>query len=114
MTGFISPWIFTAGAVLLGALGHVLLKLNAVTAKRLYLFLAILAFVGVPALSFLALRDLTIAQVYLCTALVPIFTTFGAWLVVKEVLTKHHLIGLIFITTGTIIYLYPTLVPASI
>lgn len=105
----ILPWIYTAAAILLGSLGHILLKQHAVTSSYKFLFLSILAFVSVPALSFLALRDLTIAQVYLCTALVPIITTFGAWLVVKEVITKHHLIGLVFITIGTFLYLYPSL-----
>lgn len=114
MSAVVLPWIYTGIAVCLGSIGHILLKLNAVTSKRIYMLLAIMFFISVPALSFMALRDLTIAQVYLCTALIPIITTFGAWLVIKEVITKHHLIGLIFITVGTFLYLYPSLTPVGV
>jgi len=100
------PWIWTAMAISLTAIGHILYKYYAISQKRQFFILTALTFIMVPGFSFLALRDLTIAQVYLCTAMVPIFTTIGAKIFIKEQITRHHLIGLSLITTGTILYIY--------
>lgn len=102
----VSPWVFTAIAIILSAVGHVLYKYYAVSEKRLFLALTAATFIAILGFSFLALKELTIAQVYLCTAMVPILTTIGAWLFIKEKISQHHLIGLFFITTGTILYLF--------
>jgi len=99
------PWIFTAIAISLSAVGHILYKYYAVSGRVPFLFLTAATFVSIPIFSFLALRDLTIAQVYLCTATVPIMTTIGAKVFIKESISKHHFIGLTLITTGTVLYI---------
>lgn len=68
-----------------------------------------LAFILIPFWSYLALRNLTIAQVYLSAALVPVLTTFGAVIVIGEKVNKHHFIGLLLISLGTILYLWHSL-----
>ncbi len=103
------PWIFTAAAILLTAIGHVFYKIYALNGRLQFLILTAITFVLIPCFSFLALRELTIAQVYLCTAMVPILTTIGAKIFIKEKITKHHIIGLSLITIGTILYLYNSL-----
>jgi len=100
------PWVFAGLAVVLTALGHVLYKRYAITGNKSFLILTAMAFVLIPVASYFALKTLTIAQVYLCAAMVPILTTLGAKFYIKESITKHHLIGLTLITSGTIIYLY--------
>lgn len=100
-----SYWIFAFTAVVLTALGHILYKRYSVDGNKLFLVLTGLTFILIPLASFLALRGLTIAQVYLCAAMVPLITTFGAKIYLKEKITRHHLIGLLLITSGTVIYL---------
>jgi len=99
------PWVYTAIAVFLSAVGHVLYKYYVMTEKLLFLILTVVIFISIPLFSFLALRDLTIAQVYLCTATVPLMTTLGAKIFIKEIISKHHFIGLVLITSGTITYI---------
>jgi len=103
------PWIFTSIAVSLSAAGHIYYKSYALSRRRLFLILTGLTFILVPAFSFLALRNLTIAQVYLCTALIPVLTTIGAKFFIKEIITRSHIIGLILITTGTLLYVIPSI-----
>ena len=103
------PWIFTATAITLTATGHIFYKIYALNNRLPFLVLTAITFVLIPCFSFLALRELTIAQVYLCTAMVPILTTIGAKVFIKEKITKHHIIGLTLITIGTILYLYNSL-----
>jgi len=92
-------------AVVLTAVGQLLFKKYAITPKIIFLFLTIFTFLITPVVSFFALKQLTIAQVYLCTAFVPVLTTLGAKLFLSEKLTKHHLIGLTLILIGTFLYL---------
>lgn len=105
----VSPWIFTALAVLLTAAGHIFYKQYISTKRFKFLVLTAITFIAIPGVCFLALRELTIAQVYLCTAIVPILTTLGARRYLSEAITKHHVIGLALITSGTVLYLYNSL-----
>lgn len=104
MTGIV-PWIFTALAVSLTAVGHLCYKTFSKNQKIVFLGLTVAFFISVPIFNFLALKGLTVAQVYLCTAFVPALTTFGAALFLDEKVTRHHLIGLALVIVGTLIYL---------
>lgn len=106
MMSGIYPWIFTASAVMLTAIGHLLYRRYAVTKHTSFLILTGAAFILIPVFSYLALRDLTIAQVYLCAAAAPVLTTLGAGVFLKEKINRHHIIGLVLITTGTFMYLW--------
>ncbi len=101
----ISYWVFAIAGVVLTALGHILYKRYSIGGDKVYLWLTGITFILIPVASFLALRGLTIAQVYLCAAMVPIITTFGAKFFIKETITRHHIIGLCLITSGTVVYL---------
>jgi len=100
-----SYWAFAIAGVVLTALGHILYKRYSIGGSKIYLLLTAATFILIPVASFLALRGLTIAQVYLCAAMVPVITTFGARFFIKETITRHHIIGLGLITSGTVIYL---------
>lgn len=100
------PWIYTIIAVTMTSLGHVLFKSYSNTKRKMLLIMTATVFVLIPVFSFLALQELSIAQVYLCTAAVPVLTTLGAKFILGEHTHKHHYIGLSFITIGTIIYVY--------
>jgi len=100
------PWIFTAFAVVLTAVGHLFYRRYTVSKNTMLLILTGATFVLIPVFSYLALRDLTIAQVYLCAAAAPVLTTLGAGIFLKEKINRHHVIGLLLITTGTFMYLW--------
>jgi uncharacterized membrane protein len=100
------PWIFTALSVSFTALGHLLYRRYAISKQMSFLALTGAAFILIPVFSYLALRDLTIAQVYLCAAAAPVLTTLGAWAFLKEKINRHHIIGLVLITVGTVMYLW--------
>ena len=100
------PWIFTALAVTCTALGHLLYRFYAVSKRTHFLILTGMAFVLIPVFSYLALRELTIAQVYLCAAAAPVLTTLAAGVFLKEKINRHHVIGLVLITMGTVTYLW--------
>lgn len=105
MSAAILPWIYTGLAVGITAASHVTFKLHANRRSIKWLILTGCGFVAVPLFSYLALRDLSIGQVYLCTAIVPVLTTMGAGLFLGEKLSWHHLVGIGLITGGMVLYL---------
>jgi len=98
--------ICVALAVLLTAASHVAFKLYSLSRRLHFAILTGLGFVSVQVLAFLALRQLSIAQVYLSTALVPVVTTLGARFLIGEKVDSRHWIGLAIIVAGVAIYLW--------
>jgi len=109
MTTELLPWGFTALAILSTSFGHIFYKIYVISKNKWLLMSTGLTFILIPFWSYLALRDLTIAQVYLSTALVPVITTFSGAFILKEKVNKHNFIGLILIFLGTILYLWNSL-----
>lgn len=99
------PWLCVSLAILLTAASHVVFKLYSMTRRLHFAVLTGLGFVCVQVLSFLALRQLTIAQVYLTGALVPVVTTLGARFLIGERVDSRHWIGLGVIVAGVAVYL---------
>lgn len=100
----ISPWVFTAVAVIVTAAAHVMFKLFAIHGRWWRLCVTAGLFLCAPALTFIALQDLSFAQVYLCTAAVPVLGLVAARWVFGETIHGSHLAGTALIATGIVLY----------
>jgi len=93
--------------LLMTAIGHLLMKYSVhQSGKRRILFmaLAIGIFVPVPVLTYFALKTLTMAAVFLSTAVIPVITTLGGSYFFNESLGRHNWIGLTLIVSGVTLY----------
>jgi drug/metabolite transporter (DMT)-like permease len=100
----ISPWLFTALSVVLTAAAHLAFKLYATAGGWGRLALTIGLFLLIPVSTFMALRELTLAQVYLCTAAVPVLSLVAAHLVLDETIRRSHLVSTAMIAVGIVVY----------
>lgn len=100
----INPWLFTAVSVLLTAVAHLVFKLYATGGGWSRLVVAIALFLPIPASTYLALRQLTLAQVYLCTAAVPVISLFLARAVLNESIRRSHVWSTGLIVAGILLY----------
>ena len=100
----VSPWLFTALSVLLTATAHMMFKIYATTGGWINLAMTIGLFLLVPMSTYLALRELTLAQVYLCTAAVPAISLGIAHAVFGEAVTRSHIRSTFLIVAGIVLY----------
>ncbi|MBA3447601.1 MAG: EamA family transporter [Pseudaminobacter sp.] len=100
----LTPWLWATLAVVLTAVSHITFKLYSSSARRGYLVATMAGFVFVPVFSYLALKTLTVAQMYLCVAFVPAITTTGARFLVGETINWRHAVGLLLICGGVLLY----------
>jgi len=96
--------IAAVSAILLTGLSHLLYKLYTLNKNLIFLFFTLIFFATTAGCSFLALKNLSIAQFYLLTAFVPILTVIFGWGFLKEKVSRHHLIGLALTLSGAIIF----------
>lgn len=99
-----SPWLFTGLSVVLTAVAHLVFKLYATRGGWLRLATTIGLFVPIPGSTYLALRHLSLAQVYLCTAAVPVISLVLARLVFKESIRASHVWSTGLIVSGIVLY----------
>ncbi len=99
-----SPWLFTALSVVLTATAHLVFKLYATAGGWSRLAVTIALFLAIPVSTFVALQQLTLAQVYLCTAAVPVISLVAARLVFKESIRRSHLWSTGLIVAGIVLY----------
>lgn len=99
-----SPWLFTALAVLLTAVAHSLFKIYATVGGWTNLIMTVGLFLLVPASTYVALRQLTLAQVYLCTAAVPAISLGIAHLVFDERISRSQVGSTVLIMAGIVLY----------
>ena len=100
----ISPWLFTAFSVVLTAVAHLVFKLYATGGGWVRLVMTIALFLPIPGSTYLALRHLTLAQVYLCTAAVPVISLVFARVVFNESIRKSHAWSTGLIVAGILLY----------
>lgn len=99
-----SPWLFTALSVVLTAAAHLVFKLYATGGGRARLATTIALFLAIPASTFMALQQLTLAQVYLCTAAVPVISLVVARVVFDESIRRSHVWSTGLIVAGIVAY----------
>lgn len=99
-----SPWLFTALSVTLTAAAHLVFKLYATGGGSARLATTIVLFLAIPGSTYLALRQLTLAQVYLCTAAVPVISLVVARVVFNESIGKSHAWSTALIVVGIVLY----------
>lgn len=97
-------WIALVAALVLTAVGQMTFKLYFTDRKFSTLVAAVLLFISVPVCSYLALRNLGIGLVYMSTAATQILVLLLARVVLKEQLTRDHLIAVVLITAGVVLY----------
>lgn len=97
-------WAALAAALLCTAFGQVFYKMFFTAKRRRYLAIAILTFVMIPPLSYLALRNLTIGLVYMSTALTQVMVLVMSRYMLKETITRQHMLASALLVVGIILY----------
>lgn len=91
-------------ALVLTATGQILFRMHYQRTGHLYLAAALGTFAIVPLLIYFALLNLTLALVYMSTALVHVLVLIMSRLVLGEQLVKRHYLAIMLITAGIIVF----------
>lgn len=86
------------------ATGQLLFKMYYVRARKVFLFSALGTFIVVPAFSYLALLNLSLAAVYMSTAFTNVLVLVMSRVFLKESIAGRHLIAMGFIVAGIVIF----------
>jgi multidrug transporter EmrE-like cation transporter len=105
MTG---AWLALVSALVLTAFGQMSFKLFFITRRYAALLTALVLFALAPVCSYFALRQLGIGTVYISTAVTQILVLGLSRLILKEQLTFDHLVAMVLITTGVVIFAWQT------
>jgi len=92
-------------AILATTISHIFFKKYATSQKLKFLILTLFFFLCAPVCSYLALKNLSIDQLYICTACIPVFTILSGKFIFNEVINRNHIIGISLTIFGTFIYL---------
>lgn len=88
-------------------LGHAAYKQYAIEKRLQFLLVAIILFVGAPISSYLAIKTgLSVAQVYMSTAFVPVLVLFVGRYWFGESVGLNHGIGVGLVVAGTGMFFY--------
>lgn len=90
--------------LLLTAVGQLLFRMYYVRKKKIYLATALGAFLAVPFLSYLALLNLSLAFVYMSTALIHVLVLIMSHIFLKEHLIPKQYISMSLIVVGIIVF----------
>lgn len=93
-------------ALLSTAAGQLLFRMHYVYKKKAYLIAALATFLAVPLFSYLALLNLTLAFVYMSTALTHIIVLVMSRLFLKEQLARKQYISMSLIVIGILVFNY--------
>jgi multidrug transporter EmrE-like cation transporter len=102
-----NPWIWLGVALVATAAGQVLFKYASSRRSRPLVIATILLFCLVPPASFLALRGLSLATVYISTALAQLLAVGAAMAVFGERYSRFQWIGLALILFGVGVFNFP-------
>lgn len=104
MIGLDLSLLCLAAALLLTATGQLFFRLHYVRDGRIYLVLALGTFMLVPFFSYLALRNLTLATVYMSTALIHVLVLALSHFFLKERISGRQYFPISLIIAGIIIF----------
>lgn len=97
-------WLELAGALVATAFAQLLYKVYFVRRQFRFVAAAILLFVIVPPLAYLALEHLSVGIVYMSTALTQIMVLCLSRLILKEPIGRDHWIAMTLIVAGVVLY----------
>jgi len=100
-------WLGLFITVVTPGFGQVYYKLYFRTRKMSHLIISIAIFLTAPVGSYLALRHLSIGLVSMSTAITQIIVLTLAHFVLKEQITRAHVLAMLVITAGVIIFSMP-------
>lgn len=92
-------------AIVTTTISHIFFKKYATGQQLKFLILTFFFFLCAPVCSYLALKNLSIDQLYICTAFVPVFTILSGKIIFKEIINRNHIIGISLTIFGTSLYL---------
>lgn len=104
MIGFPESLTALIFALVLTATGQILFRMHYQRTGHLYLVAAVGTFATVPLLIYLALLNLTLALVYMSTALVHVLVLVMSRFVLGEQLANRHYLAILLITCGIIVF----------
>jgi drug/metabolite transporter (DMT)-like permease len=104
MIGQSASLVSLAFALLATSVGQMLFRMYYVSTQKIYLAAALGTFVAVPLFSYLALLNLTLAFVYMSTALTHVMVLVLSHLFLKEHLTRKQYISMALIVAGIVTF----------
>ena len=104
MIGHYASLVFLLLALLSTAVGQLLFKMYYVRMNKKYFAAAMGTFLAVPLFSYLALLNLTLAFVYMSTALIHVMVLVMSHIFLHEHLAKKQYISMSFIVIGIIVF----------
>lgn len=99
-----ASYVSLASALLATAVGQMLFRMYYVRTRKIYLAAALGTFLAVPLFSYLALLNLTLAFVYMSTALIHVMVLALSCLFLKERLTERQYISMALIIAGIVTF----------
>ena len=93
-------------ALVFTTVGQLLFRLYYVRTKKIYFAAALGTFMAVPVFSYLALLNLTLAFVYMSTALIHVLVLILSHIFLHEQFTKKQFISISLIVMGIIVFNY--------
>ena len=97
-------WSWLAIAIAATACGQLLYKHASVTRSRMFTLYAIIAFCIAPVAAFMALHSLSLATVYISTAISQLIVVLASMLLFGERYDHRQWAGLGLILTGVIVF----------
>ena len=97
-------WTAAILAVLFTASGHIMFKWGKLTLSKTKVALGLVLLGTATAATFLALRSLSVGQVFMLTALTPVFTTLAGMTLMRETVTLRSLLAIVACCSGVLIY----------
>ena len=104
MIGLYASFASLLLTLLFTAVGQLLFRMYYVSTNKIYLAIALGTFLAVPIFSYLALLNLTLAFVYMSTALIHVLVVIMSHMFLKEHLTRKQYISMSFIVVGIIVF----------
>jgi len=86
------------------AIGQLFFKMHYQHTGKIFLFSALGTFAMVPVFSYLALLNLSLAVVYMSTALTSVLVLVLSHFFLNERITKQHMMAMVFIVFGVLLF----------
>jgi len=97
-------WTALSITYVVTAFGQVILKLFAKTNNKWHLFWALAFFIIAPFTSYIALKKIGVGMVFIGVAVSQVLIVIMSHYILKEKISKDHVISMIFILVGLFAY----------
>jgi multidrug transporter EmrE-like cation transporter len=93
-------WLALSISYIVTAVGQVTYKLFSLKKNWSYLFWSIVFFVIAPFTSYIALKKIPVGTVFIGAAIIQVLIIIMSYYILKEKITRDHLISMAFILLG--------------